>query len=224
MTDQTEPERGQVTPDQPGADQASADQPSADQADPDLDAELKDLVESILADARQDGPADVVDQVPTSTAEAGSDSLDAAELLAERTLDLQRLQAEYANYKKRVDRDRDQARLRGIEAVVIDLLPVLDGIEAAETHGDLTGGTKMLADELAKVAAKYGLVGFGAEGEPFDPHVHEALMHLRKPGYDVTSVAAVFQRGYRLGDRLIRPARVGVADPEPVEPEPEAPQ
>ena len=69
--------------------------------------------------------------------------------------------------------------------------------------------------ELAKVAAKYGLEAYGAEGDPFDPHIHEALMHLDKPGYPVMSVAQVFQRGYRLGDRIVRPARVGVADADP---------
>jgi len=189
----------------------AAGQPGPGGSGPDFDAELKDLVDGLLADSAEDAPADIVGQA--TPGEPAADK-DAAELLAERTLDLQRLQAEYANYKKRVDRDRDQARQRGIEAVVVDLLPVLDGIDAAEAHGELTGGAKMLADELAKVAAKYGLVAYGAEGDAFDPHVHEALMHLQKPGYDVMSVAQVFQRGYKLGDRVVRPARVGVADPE----------
>jgi len=188
-----------------GADGA---EPAPGESSPDLDGELRQLVDGSLGDPAEAAPADVVDQSP-------------ADLLAERTLDLQRLQAEYANYKKRVDRDRDQARLRGIEAVVLDLLPVLDGIDAAADHGELTGGAKMMADEIAKVGAKYGLVAYGAEGDPFDPHIHEALMHLQKPGYDVMSVAQVFQRGYRLGDRVIRPARVGVADPEPLVSDPD---
>ena len=136
------------------------------------------------------------------------------ELLEERTADLQRLQDEYVNYKRRVDRDRDLARQRGIEAVLVDLLPMLDGIDAAKAHDELTGGAAMLADEVTKIASKYGLEGFGEEGDEFDPHVHEALMRVDKPGYSVESVAQVFQRGYKIGERVVRPARVGVADAE----------
>jgi molecular chaperone GrpE len=139
------------------------------------------------------------------------------DLVAERTADLQRLQAEYANYKKRVDRDRARAREGGIEAVLTDLLPVLDGIEAARAHDELTGGAKLLADELAKVTGKYGLTTYGAVGDAFDPHIHEALMTMDRPGYAVTSVAEVFQPGYEIKDRILRPARVGVA--QPTEPE-----
>ncbi|MDR0489262.1 MAG: nucleotide exchange factor GrpE [Propionibacteriaceae bacterium] len=134
------------------------------------------------------------------------------ELLEERTTDLQRLQAEYVNYKRRVDRDRDQARQRGIEAVLVDLLPMLDGIDAAKAHDELTGGAAMLSEEVSKVASKYGLESFGEEGDEFDPHVHEALMRIDKPGYPVESVAQIFQRGYKIGERVVRPARVGVAD------------
>ncbi len=136
------------------------------------------------------------------------------ELAAERTADLQRLQAEYANYKKRVDRDRALSRQGGIESVVIDLLPVLDSIEAAREHDELTGGFKLVADELARLTAKYGLSVYGEVGEGFDPNVHEALMHVPMAGVDVTTVSAVMQKGVRLNDRVLRPARVGVAEPE----------
>jgi len=184
-----------------------------DHMDHDWDDDLKNLVDGVLDDSTEDtAPADVVDAAPPANEAADAPDRDVAELLAERTLDLQRLQAEYVNYKRRVDRDRDVARQRGIESVLTDLLPVLDGIDAARAHDELTGGTALLADELAKVAAKYGLVAYGAEGDPFDPHIHEALMHLDKPGYPVMSVAQVFQKGYSIGDRVIRPARVGVAD------------
>jgi molecular chaperone GrpE len=138
------------------------------------------------------------------------------ELAAERTADLQRLQAEYANYKKRVDRDRGLARVGGIEAVVLDLLPVLDSIEAAREHDELVGGFKLVADELEKLTAKYGLEVFGEVGEVFDPQLHEALMHMPYPGDDEnteTVVSAVMQKGVKLNDRVLRPARVGVADP-----------
>jgi len=137
------------------------------------------------------------------------------ELATERTADLQRLQAEYANYKRRVDRDRSLARAGGIEAVVLDLLPVLDSIEAAREHGELTGGFKLVADELGKIGIKYGLGTYGEVGEAFDPNLHEALMHMPYEGeHDVVVISAVMQKGVMLNDRVIRPARVGVADPD----------
>ena len=134
---------------------------------------------------------------------------------AERTADLQRLQAEYVNYKKRVDRDRALARQLGIEAVVADLMPVLDAIQLAKSHGDLDGGFKMVADELEKVAARHGLVAFGDVGDRFDPTRHEALMEVPlEEEVTVTTVSQVIQPGYQLRDRVIRPARVAVANPK----------
>jgi len=176
-------------------------------------------------EAGGDGPEVPLDAAASdATSEpdaAASDSIVGAkiaeleELATERTADLQRLQAEYANYKRRVDRDRNLARAAGVEAVVLDLLPVLDSVEAAREHGELTGGFRLVADELERVGAKYGLVTFGEVGEPFDPNVHEALMHMPYDGeYDVVVVSGVMQKGVRLNDRVIRPARVGVADPE----------
>jgi molecular chaperone GrpE len=164
-------------------------------------------------DARDGDVTGPVDDAPDTDV-----SLAAA--VAELTGDLQRVQAEYVNYKRRVDRDRDVARQRGIEAVIADLLPVLDGIAAAKAHDELTDGTKLIADEVAKVTAKYGLEPYGAAGDPFDPQIHEALMHVQVPGYSVTTCAQVFQTGYLLGGRVIRPARVSVTDPteEPTEP------
>ena len=188
----------------------------------DWDDELKDLVDGVLEDSEEDVPEDVVDLPAQAEQPGGSPDKDTAELLAERTADLQRLQAEYVNYKRRVDRDRNVAYQRGVEAVLAELLPVLDGIEAARAHGELTGGAAMLADEVAKVAAKHGLVSFGEEGDPFNPHIHEALMAVDKPGYSVPSVAQVFQKGYSIGDKILRPARVGVAEAE-LEPGPDQP-
>ena len=137
------------------------------------------------------------------------------ELVDERTGDLQRLHAEYANYKKRVDRDRALARQGGIETIVLDLLPVLDSVEAAREHSELVGGFKLVADELEKITAKYGLETFGEVGEPFDPQVHEALLQMpHTEAVTVPTVSAVMQRGVKLNDRVLRPARVGVANPE----------
>ena len=166
--------------------------------------EAEGLVEeSTLADATPEGFNDSIVSAKISELE---------ELAAERTADLQRLHAEYANYKKRVDRDRALARQGGIEAVVLDLLPVLDSIEGAREHDELTGGFKLVADEIEKVGAKYGLSVYGEVGDPFDPNVHEALMHVPMPGVEVTTVSAVMQKGVRLNDRVLRPARVGVEE------------
>jgi molecular chaperone GrpE len=145
---------------------------------------------------------------------AGAKIRELEELVAERTGDLQRLHAEYANYKKRVDRDRALARQGGIEAVVLDLLPTLDSIEAAREHDELTGGFKLVADELEKLMGKYGLETYGEVGDAFDPVVHEALMHVPMAGVEVTTCSVIMQKGMKLNDRVLRPARVGVAEPE----------
>ena len=137
------------------------------------------------------------------------------ELVDERTEDLQRLHAEYSNYKKRVDRDRPLARQGGVEVVILDLLPVLDSVEAAREHAELVGGFKLVADELEKIIAKYGLETFGEVGEEFDPQIHEALMQLPlEVEISVPTISSVMQRGVKLNERVLRPARVGVANPE----------
>ncbi|HEY3544877.1 MAG TPA: nucleotide exchange factor GrpE [Propionicimonas sp.] len=153
-------------------------------------------------------------------ASTGSPILDAKvaelqELVQERTDDLQRLHAEYSNYKKRVDRDRALARQGGVEVVILDLLPVLDSVEAAREHAELVGGFRLVADELEKIIAKYGLETFGEVGEEFDPQIHEALMQMPiETAIAVPTISAVMQRGVKLNDRVLRPARVGVANPE----------
>ena len=142
--------------------------------------------------------------------------------LAERTSDLQRLQAEYVNYKRRVDRDRDLARKVTIEGVLKDFLSVLDDVRSAREHDELNGGFKAVAEEIERVTSKYGLESFGEAGDPFDPHIHEALLHAHAEGIDGPTCVEILQPGYRIGDRILRPARVAVAEPEPEsEPEPE---
>ena len=155
---------------------------------------------------------DVV-EASEEVAEVDENELMAA-LVAERTEDLKRLQTEYVNYKKRVDRDRDLAKQAGVESVVADLMPVLDAITLAKQHDDIAGGFKMVADELEKVTNKHGLVAFGSVGEAFDPNLHDALLSvpLDEP-VDVTTVSQVMQQGYQLKGRVIRPARVAVANP-----------
>lgn len=163
------------------------------------------------AEAGSTTPAPETEQVVTGDI---IEQTDWEALAAERTTDLQRLQAEYVNYKKRVDRDRALARQAGIESVVADLMPVLDSISLARQHEDLAGGFKMVADELEKVTGKYGLTVFGEVGEEFDPNRHDALLEVPiEGGVTVTTISQVMQQGYALGDRVIRPARVGVANP-----------
>ncbi|MFF3325675.1 nucleotide exchange factor GrpE [Streptomyces sp. NPDC002889] len=135
--------------------------------------------------------------------------------LNERTGDLQRLQAEYQNYRRRVERDRITVKEIATATLLTELLPVLDDIGRARDHGELVGGFKSVAESLETAAAKMGLQQFGKEGEPFDPTVHEALMHSYAPDVTETTCVAVLQPGYRIGERTIRPARVAVAEPQP---------
>ena len=159
-------------------------------------------------------PKSAEDTAPDPPAPVFDPMAELRELVDERTADVQRVQAEYANYKKRVDRDRALARQAGVETVVRDLLPVLDAIDAAREHGELDGGFKLVADELEKVTGKYGLTAFGSVGEAFDPQVHEALMQMPYEGeVDEPTVSAVMQRGAMLHERVLRPARVAVANP-----------
>ncbi|MFP8886446.1 MULTISPECIES: nucleotide exchange factor GrpE [Streptomyces] len=135
--------------------------------------------------------------------------------LNERTQDLQRLQAEFSNYRRRVERDRVTVKEVAIANVLTELLPVLDDIGRARDHGELVGGFKSVAESLETVVAKMGLQQFGKEGEAFDPTVHEALMHSYSPDVTETTCVQILQPGYRIGERTIRPARVGVAEPQP---------
>ena len=142
----------------------------------------------------------------------------AAELktqLDERTADLQRLTAEYANYRKRVERDRESVINNAKASVAAELLSVLDDVERAAAHGDLTGAFKAVADKLVSTLQKAGLEPFAHEGEAFDPSVHEAVQHSTSPDVDGPTVTAVLRRGYTFGDKLVRPALVAVTDHEP---------
>src|SRR6266536_2437544 len=144
----------------------------------------------------------------------------AQERLAERTADLQRLQAEYANYRKRVERDRVAVREQALANVLAGLLPVLDDIGRAREHEELSGGFKSVAESLETTVAKLGLERFGENGEPFDPKVHEALMHSYSNDVTEPTCVQILQPGYRVGERILRPARVAVAEPgEAGEPE-----
>jgi molecular chaperone GrpE len=146
-------------------------------------------------------------------APAAGQPSDAAARLAERTADLQRLQAEYANYRKRVDRDRAAVREQAVATALTGLLPVLDAIDQAGEHGELSGGFKSVADSLAAALGKLGLVAYGEKGDTFDPKIHEALTHTYSPDVTEDACVEIFQPGYKVGDRILRPARVAVAAP-----------
>jgi molecular chaperone GrpE len=157
---------------------------------------------------------------PESSDKELSDAVDEAlaevevDEVAVLTSDLQRVQAEYSNYRKRVDRDRITANEITTAIVLSELLPVLDDISRAEEHGELTGGFKAVADQLLTITTKLGLSQFSDVDVPFDPNIHEALMHATSPDVTETSVTQVLQPGYKFKERVIRPARVAVTDPE----------
>jgi molecular chaperone GrpE len=150
----------------------------------------------------------VIEDAAPAGAQAGAEAR-----LAERTADLQRLQAEYANYRKRVDRDRAAVKEQAVATVLTGLLPVLDAIGQAREHGELSGGFKSVADSLSSALGKLGLVAYGETGDPFDPKIHEALTHTYSPDVAEDTCVEIWQPGYKVGDRILRPARVAVAEP-----------
>jgi len=134
--------------------------------------------------------------------------------LAEMTADAQRVQAEYANYRKRVDRDRELIRENATYAALSPIIDVLDTIDRAREHGELEGGFKAVAEQLERIVANQGLIRFGAPGDPFDPTIHEALSHIgQDPEVSVTTCQHIAKVGYRIGDRVVRVAQVLVVDP-----------
>ena len=135
--------------------------------------------------------------------------------VVELTADLQRLQAEYVNYKKRVDRDRELVLQNAKYSILSALLPVMDDLDRAREHGELEGGLKAIAESLEKIVEGQGLHKFGAAGDEFDPTRHEALMHGHSPDVTTSTCQNIVQAGYTIGDRVVRPALVTVVDPEP---------
>jgi molecular chaperone GrpE len=154
------------------------------------------------------------------------DSIELGQLrtdMAERTADLQRLQAEYANYRKRVERDREAVREIAVGDALAGLLPVLDDIGRARAHDELQGGFKGVAEALEAAMAKLGLTVYGEPGDPFDPNLHEALMHSYSADVAVPTAVEILQPGYSYAGRVLRAARVAVAEPEmAAEPEKQA--
>jgi molecular chaperone GrpE len=168
------------------------------------------------ADETSPTESEATTAAPTPPPTAPSESPAVSQLqtqLAERTADLQRLQAEYANYRKRVDRDRATVREHAVAGTLSEMLPVLDAIGQAREHGELSGGFKSVADSLQAAVAKLGLVSYGQRGDAFDPKIHEALTHSYSPDVAEDTCVEIFQPGYKVGERILRPARVAVAAP-----------
>jgi molecular chaperone GrpE len=134
--------------------------------------------------------------------------------VASLTADLQRLQAEYANYRKRVERDRTVASEMATAAVLTELLATLDDIDRASSHGELTGGFKAVADQISSLTNRFNLERYGAEGDLFDPQIHEALMHETSADVTTPTASKILQPGYKYKERILRPARVAVTEPE----------
>ncbi|WP_319461098.1 nucleotide exchange factor GrpE [Micromonospora sp. RTP1Z1] len=207
---------------EPAAADAPADAPAEAPAEG-LVEEAEVVVDEIEVEANAvDGPAPagppVVD-APAQPAEGGG-ALLGAELeslraeLDERTRDLQRVSAEYANYRKRVDRDRSLVQEQATGSVLAALLPILDDLDRAREHGDLVGPFGTVAEQLTTALGKFGLTAFGEQGDPFDPTRHEAVAHQTSADVTEPTCVQVMRRGYQLGERLLRPALVAVADPE----------
>jgi molecular chaperone GrpE len=153
---------------------------------------------------------------------SGSDSpSDVAQQLAERTEDLQRVTAEYANYRRRVDRDRSLVADQAAERFATQLFPIVDDIERARDHGDLTGAFKLVADRILGLLDGLGVEPFGAAGDAFDPALHEAVIHDTSADVRAPTATTVLRQGYRRGDRVLRTAMVAVTDPEIPAPAPD---
>ena len=155
---------------------------------------------------------DVIEEVTESVEAAAPDQ--EIDPVAALTADLQRLQAEYANYRKRVERDRLVSSEMATAAVLTELLATLDDIDRASQHGELTGGFKAVADQLASLTNRFGLEKYGIDGDAFDPQIHEALMHETSADVAVPTASKILQPGYKYKERILRPARVAVTEPE----------
>ncbi len=157
------------------------------------------------------------EMAPESEVEASAEADELAVTkiaLEERTLDLQRLQAEFVNYKRRVERDRDLVRENATYSALAPIIEVLDTIDRAREHGEVEGGFKAVADQLERIVTGLGLGRFGAVGDAFDPTVHEALSHIgTDPEVSVTTCKVIAKAGYKIGDRVVRAAQVLVVDP-----------
>ena len=200
---------GRPGPASPGPEPGAGSGPGDDQ--PDDKHEERDAAET--AQQKEESPEEAPEMVTGQVIKDGKQAADVEAQLAERTADLQRLQAEYANYRKRVDRDRAAVREQAVVSTLSGLLPVLDAIDKAREHGELSGGFEKVADSLQSALGKLGLVTYGEKGDPFDPNIHEALTGFPSPDVAEDTCFEILFPGYKVGDRILRPAKVAVAKP-----------
>ncbi|MEU4455050.1 nucleotide exchange factor GrpE [Nocardioides sp. NPDC023903] len=195
---------------------AEVDAPEGDASDSDDAAEEEASVEEAEDEADEEAvEEDVVIEDDSELDFMGDAADEVDKRVAELTTDLQRLQAEYVNYKKRVDRDRELVSQNATYKVLTPIVDVLDTIDRAREHGEVEGGFKAVADQLEKIVTNLGLKKFGEPGDVFDPNRHEALSHMgTDPEVEETSVKLVAKAGYMIGDRVVRAAQVLVVDPE----------
>jgi molecular chaperone GrpE len=177
-----------------------------------IDPETGEVREPVEPSAGAPAGAGVPDDISSLTGPSAQEAL-LTEALSERTADLQRLQAEYVNYKRRVDRDREASRELVIGSVLSELLGILDDVGRAREAGELEGAFKAVAESLERVTEKLGLQKFGEPGDAFDPRIHEALLHNYSDEVDGPTATMVMQPGYRHGERILRAARVAVSEP-----------
>jgi molecular chaperone GrpE len=184
--------------------------------DPRSDTDDSVEVEETSAGSFGDAAAEMANEteVEGGEPEVEVEAVSVERQLEERTADLQRLQAEYLNYKRRVDRDRDLVRENATYQALAPIIDVLDNIDRAREHGPLDDGFRGVAEQLERVVAAQGLVKFGEPGDAFDPTVHEALSHIgTDPDVEVTTCKVIAKAGYRIGERVVRAAQVLVVDP-----------
>ncbi len=193
-----------------GAGRPAPSAESPDAAGPAEPTSTRDDQDSaVTPESAEEAPEMITGQI----VQDGKQAADFEAQLTERTADLQRLQAEYANYRKRVDRDRAAVREQAVAGTLAGLLPVLDAIDQAREHGELSGGFKSVADSLQAALGRLGLVTYGEKGDSFDPKIHEALTHTYSSDVAEDTCVEILQPGYKAGDRILRAARVAVAEP-----------
>jgi molecular chaperone GrpE len=176
---------------------------------PDAEAREEQMSEYETPVVEESAPSRPAAAEPTAAANG-----DLEKQLAERTEDLQRVTAEYANYRRRVDRDRTLVVDQAAERFALQLFPIVDDIERARDHGDLTGAFKVVADRVLGLLDGLGVTAFGVAGDPFDPSLHEAVIHDTSSEVTVPTASTVLRQGFRRGDRVLRTAMVAVTDPE----------
>ena len=205
---------GRPGPASPGPEAGSGSRPGDGQPEdknPGDQNEERDAAET--AQQKEESPEEAPEMVTGQVIKDGKQAAGVEAQLAERTADLQRIQAEYANYRKRVDRDRVAVREQAVASTLAGLIPVLDAIDKAREHGELSGGFEKVADSLQSALGKLGLVTYGEKGDPFDPKIHEALTGFPSPDVAEDTCFEILFPGYKVGDRILRPAKVAVAKP-----------